>query len=381
MLRIPIISRNWFPSIRGGAERFISVLADLLCNKNFEIIGITRYFPGFDKPKARHKLIYYLDKYPLPFVSSIRFSLWAARIVNRLGPDVVIVNGYWAEASPIFIRKNIPVIVVIHDVGLFRSEWARRHRFKHFLRVKILRRVVERADRIVVPVDSVKNDLVEFLGVSEDKIVVLGGEGVEGPMRFDHIDNDTFDIVQVGRFAPNKGQLVTLRAFRKVVRLIPNARLWLVGGKPIDKEHWKYFQRVKELADEINREMGKDNVVRIIVDAPDVSEYYRLADVCVASSVGEEGYGLVVAECMAYGKPVIASDIFRETGVASEDRALIYRRGDHEELANNIIKLYRDRKLYERLSRNALRYAKSVSWDRVADVFEEIIKEISGKER
>ncbi len=374
-MRTCVISRNWFPSVRGGAERFISVLADRLFARGFDVVGVTRYFPGFDEPRARHRLVYYLDRYPLPFVSSIRFSLWAARIVNHLGPDVVIVNGYWAEASPIFVRKDIPVIVVIHDVGLFRSEWAKKHKFKHFLRVRILRKVVERANRIVVPVDAVRNDLVRFLGVNEDKIVVLGGEGVEGPMRFDHIANDTFDIVQVGRFAPNKGQLITLKAFKIIIRKIPDARLWLVGGKPVDEEHRRYYRRVVELARRINEEQGMD-VVKIIVDAPDVSQYYRLADVCVASSVGEEGYGLVVAECMAYGKPVVASDIFKETGVADNDRALIYTRGDYEQLAKYVIKLYGDKSLYDILSKKGLEYAKTISWDKVASIFEKIIHEI-----
>jgi len=370
---IAIISRGWFCSIHGGSERFISKLGEELHRRGFRVVGVTRWLPSFAYPKAVHELRIFEDRNPKPLIASIRFSRWAANVVNKIRPDVVIVNCYWGEASPIFISGSTPVVAVIHDVGLFHSEWARRHRLKHFLRVQILKRVVRRVNAIVVPSETVKNDLVERLGADPSKIRVLGFEGVEGPFERVHEENEWFDIVQVGRFAPNKGQHILLEAFRRIAKEIPNARLWLVGGKGVDPEHIEYLNRVLRIAREINESLGEERV-RIFVDVPSVEPYYRVADVCVAPSIGEEGYGLTVVECMSFGKPVIASDIFLETGVVSSDRAYVVPRGDVEALAKTILHVYRNPvEAMEKASRG-LEYAKSCSWSRVADVFVELIK-------
>jgi len=370
---IAIVSRNWFPSVKGGAEKFISRLAEALFREGFDVIGITRYVRGYEEPRAVHRLIYYCDDRPLPIISSLRFSFWAARIVNRLRPDVVIVNSYWGEASPIFIDKKIPVISIIHDVGLFCSEWAKKHRLKHILRVFVLKRIVKRVKFIVVPMEAVKRDIVKYLGVCPSKIFVLGLEGVDGPFKWIHEENMYFDIVQVGRFAPNKDHITTLKAFQEVVKEIPNARLWLVGGRPLDPEHKHYFARIVALAKEINSSLGVE-AVRIIIDAPSVDPYYRLADVCIAPSIGEEGFGLTVVECMSYGKPVIASDVFVKTGVAASERCIIFRRGNYRELANEIKELYKNKELYRKLVNSGLAYAKKHNWSYVVEKFIEIIR-------
>ena len=375
-IRIVVISRNWYPSVKGGAEKFITRVSEKLWfHKDYEVIGITRYVSGFFPPRAGHKLLYYYEKHPIPIFSSLKFSLWASRITNLLKPDIVIVNSYWGEGSPIFIDKKIPVISIIHDVGLFRSEWARRHKLKHLLRVYVLKKVVKKARYIVVPTHVVKEDIVRFLKADPSKILVLGFEGVDGPFRRVHVNNGFFDIVQVGRFAPNKDHITTLKAFKEIVKEIPNARLWLVGGRPLDPEHELYFAKVKELVEEINRSLGFE-AVKIVVDAPSVDPYYRIADICVAPSIGEEGFGLTVVECMAYGKPVVASDIFVKTGVASPERCIVFKRGDYEALVDAVIRLYKDPYLYEKIANRGLEFSKKHSWDAVAKKIDNIIRKI-----
>ncbi len=372
---IAMVSRGWFCSIHGGSERFISKVAEKLSNRSFRVVGVTRWIPGFPYPRAVHELRVFEDRRPRPFIASLRFSWWAAKVVNELRPDVAIVNCYWGEASPILISRDIPVIAVIHDIGLFRSEWARRHRVKHFLRTQILKRIVSRVDAIIVPSKAVEKDLIKYLGADPARINVLGFEGVEGPFQYVHEDNDWFDIVQVGRFAPNKGQHILLKAFKRIASEIPRARLWLVGGKGVDPEHIEYLNRALTMAREINESLGEERV-KILVDVPSVEPYYRIADVCVAPSIGEEGFGLTIVECMAFGKPVIASDIFVETGVASSDRAYIVPRGDVEALAEAILHIYRNYEEAMEKARKGLEYAKNCSWDRVADVFIDVINKV-----
>ncbi len=375
MCRIILLSRGWYPFVHGGADKFIARLAEKLAERKYNVIAITRGNVDHLDLRLPYRLIIVRYKQNIPFLSSALFSRLSARIANKLRPDLVIVNGYWAEASPLFIDKKIPVLLIIHDVGLFRSSWIQKHKFKHWLRVFILRRNIIRAIKIVVPTELVKKDIIRFLKVNEKKIIVLGTEGVDGPYEYRSINNGFYDIVQIARFAPNKGQIFLLKAFNKVIREIPYARLWLVGGGPSSKEQLNYFRLIIKYAEKINAIIGTE-AVKIVVDADDVNKYFEIADVCVAPSLGEEGYGLALVECMAYGKPVIASPIFRQTGVADYDRAVIVDPMNIDEFAEAIIKLLKDKKLYRRLSSNALRYAKKCDWDMVADVFDRIIREI-----
>ncbi len=374
-MRIALVSRGWWPSVKGGSERFISKLGEELSRRGHEVVGVTRWFRGDERPEAPHKLVIKEEDRALPVVSSYLFSRWAAKVVNDLRPDAVIVNTYWGETSSTMISEEIPVIAVIHDVGLLHSELAKRHRLRHVLRMRALRKVTRRVDKIVVPTKRVMEDLTQYFGVEPSKIRVLGFEGVSGPFKRVLIENEYLDLLQVGRFAPNKGQLITLEAFRLAAREIPNAKLWLVGGKGLTSEHLEYLERVRALAKEINEELGRE-AVEVVVDAPEVSKYYELADVCVMSSIGEEGYGLTVVECMAYGKPVIASDVFKETGVASEERAFIYPRGNARELAKLILHVYRNPEDALAKAEKGLEYARGCSWGKVAEVFEEEIESV-----
>jgi len=305
------------------------------------------------------------------------FSRKAAKMANEVGPDVVIVNSYWGELSPLYIGKSIPVIAIIHDVGLFESEEARKHRFKYFLRVRILEKVVKRVEKIIVPSIAVKEDLMKYLFVEENKVFVLGFEGVDGPFKRVHDENDYFDIVQVSRFAPNKGQHITLEAFKHVMKVIPNARLWLVGGKGIGVEYIKYFENIAKIALRLNREAGRE-VVKVVVDADDVNPYYRIADVCVFPSISAEGYGLTVLECMAHGKPVIASSIFARTGVASEERAYILPSLTPKHVAETIVHVYKNYGDALKKAEKGLDYARKCSWRRVAEKISTVIGELLG---
>ncbi len=378
MTTIAIVSRSLWPFIKGGAEKFIYTLGQRLKSYGFNVLFITLSPGSIDKKSfSQENIIFIKNPFikPIPLVSSLYFSVIASIIVNILKPDAVIVNGYWGEASPSLISRHIPVVVVIHDVGLFTSEYARRNRIKYLLRKAVLTLTTRRAWAIVVPTSTVKKDLVKYLGVDPSKILVLGGEGVEGPFKREHIENKYFDVVHVGRFAPNKGQLVSLKAFREVVERIPNARLWLVGGLSSNIEHLKYYREVLVEAKKINESIGREAVV-IVVNAPSIEEYYRIADVCIAPSLAEEGYGLTIVECMAYGKPVIASDVFLETSVAARDRNIVVKRGSYEELARAIIRLYNDRKLYDSLSEKGLSYVRMLSWDNVALFFKKLLNKL-----
>ena len=376
--RIAVISRSLWPYVRGGAEKFIARLSEELRKLGFEVTIITRQAQRGDEEQLS-EILSVGPSFSLPLISSYMFSRRAAATVNRLNVDAVIVNTYWGEAAPLYIsrKKGRPVIIsIIHDVGLLHSSIAKRNIVKHVLRLRVLRGVVERSDLIVVPTDRVKFDLVNFFGASPEKVYVLGVEGVDAPFTRIHRDNEYFDVLQVARFAPNKGQEIVLKAVELVAEKIPNLRVWLVGGLGPGSSK-KYFEKVKRKAAEINRRLGRE-VVTIRVNVDDVSKYYELADICVAASVAEEGYGLIIPECLGYGKPVIASDLFAELGTARPEYAYIYPRYDVEALAQQLLHVYNHMDEALRKAETGMKVFSRAKWGNVARMVADRLLELLG---
>lgn len=351
-MRIGIIARTWFTSTKGGSERYIARLFEEL-RKNHEVKVIT-----FDRSEDKDVIQIKLPKISL--ITQVLFSFFASRKMNKIKPDVCLINQYWAEFSPLLLKA--PWIPIIHDVGLFYSRRAREHRLKHFVRTKILYKVTKKAKLMIVPSKLAATDLQTYLNVPLEKIKMIP-EGIDlthfKPFSVKH---QGVNVVCVGRIAPNKGQDILLRAFKLIKKKYPNSRLYLVGG--VSKYQRKYYKKLEKLVKTLKK---NDVVFTGYVSDEKLIEYYNLADIYVQPSIGEEGWGLTIAEAFACRKPVICADIFYRTGVADIDRTLIVKGGDPKELAKVIELLIEDEELRKKLAENGYKFAQKLSWGRMAD--------------
>jgi glycosyltransferase involved in cell wall biosynthesis len=109
-------------------------------------------------------------------------------------------------------------------------------------------------------------------------------------------------VVQVGLLRSWKGQDVALKALASLQPdLRARIRLWLVGEAPQDEA--SYADQLERFV----REEGLAESVSFLGFRSDVRELIGAADVVLHASTVPEPFGLVVAEGLAMGKPVIAS--------------------------------------------------------------------------
>ena len=101
-----------------------------------------------------------------------------------------------------------------------------------------------------------------------------------------------FTWLAVGRLAAQKDYPTLLAAFAQV----PDGRLLIAGQGPLSAQLQARCGR-----------LGLAERVRFLGVRLDIAELYRSADAFVLSSASE-GYGLVVAEAMASGLPVVVTD-------------------------------------------------------------------------
>ncbi len=98
-----------------------------------------------------------------------------------------------------------------------------------------------------------------------------------------------------------------------------------------------------------------------------LSEIYRIADICVVPSIWEEPFGLVTLEAMACGVPVVASNIggLKEI-IIDEKTGLLFTPGDSDSLKEKLKRLISDQRLREKIKELTRNYVVSkYSWDKV----------------
>ncbi len=114
-------------------------------------------------------------------------------------------------------------------------------------------------------------------------------------------------LLQVSRFDPWKDPLGVIDCYRLVKRHLPQVQLALVGSMASDDpEGWIYYDRTV-------RHAGEDFDIHILhnfhgVGHREVNAFQRVADVVIQKSL-REGFGLVVAEAMWKGKPVVGGKV------------------------------------------------------------------------
>lgn len=109
--------------------------------------------------------------------------------------------------------------------------------------------------------------------------------------------------------------------------------------------------------------------------AYELLEHYRKSDILLFPSLWE-GYGMVIAEAMANGLPVISSDIPTSRELIDDGvNGLLFKKEDHQDLAKCIKKLYNDKELYSEISINSIKRALSFNtWETTSIKILEFIK-------
>jgi glycosyltransferase involved in cell wall biosynthesis len=105
-------------------------------------------------------------------------------------------------------------------------------------------------------------------------------------------------ITMTARLDAIKDHDTLLRAFALVRRQLPNARLWLAGEGTR-----------QEALERLAAELGLGPSISFLGVRRSVGELLGQVDLFVFSTTAAEGFGIALAEAMAVGLPVVASDV------------------------------------------------------------------------
>ena len=289
--------------------------------------------------------------------SVVRSLALVPAALRRVGVDVF--HGMDHVGVPLVGRSG-RYVATVHDViALILPEtFTRRHRL--VVRTA-LGRVRQRADLVIVPSHAVERDVVQRLGVPDDRIVVTP-EGCEARFRptpcadvLARYGLPPRYVLAVGTLEPRKNLTALLHAFARLQRrggIDPALRLVLVGARG-----W-----LDEPIYETVRALGLDQRVHFagFVDDDDLPAVYSGAALFVFASL-YEGFGLPLLEAMACGVPVITSNVSAMPEVAGGAALLVDPR-DVDDLAAAIARLLRDDALRDRLRGAGIARARQFPW-------------------
>ncbi len=214
--------------------------------------------------------------------------------------------------------------------------------------------------RIAVSEDA-RRTLVEHLG--GDPVLIPNGVFVD---RFaaarprDEWCSEGGTLVFLGRVdEPRKGLATLFAALPEVLRRRPRARL-LVAGPSNNGDS-------EDLLAAMAPEVRKAVTMLGQVDDADKASLLRSADVYVAPNTGGESFGIVLAEAMAAGAVVVASDLDAFRRVLDGGRCgVLVPVGDAAALAGTLVQVLADQPLRDRLRASAREVVARYDWGTVA---------------
>jgi glycosyltransferase involved in cell wall biosynthesis len=176
-----------------------------------------------------------------------------------------------------------------------------------------------------------------------------------------------FVLIHVARFWPEKAHDFLLEAFRDVVKLRPQAQLWLLGVGPL-------FGQVQRLVEE----MGLTESVKFLGFRSDLEEIIALADLQIHPS-DDEGVPLAICAGMAAGMPIVATQVGGLGEVIRHDvSGVLVEKRQKEQLVRAVVELMDQPDRRALLGRQAARfieeeYSLRSATARVERVYEELV--------
>lgn len=177
--------------------------------------------------------------------------------------------------------------------------------------------------------------------------VTMAAVGEEEVTMRAELGGPSFRILCSGRINPPvKGQDVLVEAMRKVLDMGIPVETSIVGDVFPGREHLKSALQ-KKIAG-----LDLEDKVEIAGFQDDIVPWIDGSDLVVVPSRHPEGFGIVILEAFARGKPVIGSNIGGIPEIIKDgENGLLVPPGDADALASAIIRLYREPDLRKRLSR------------------------------
>jgi glycosyltransferase involved in cell wall biosynthesis len=288
-------------------------------------------------------------------------------LLLKENPDIIHAHGYQVFTTDAALTvskiKKIPLVLTLH--GFPRGFDKLTHR-AHFNLIG--KETLKRAKKIISVSRMVAHEF-RVIGVPKEKIAIIpNGVDLEeykqlpiGDLfrkRLDIKENEKV-VLTIGRLEKIKGFQYLIKALPSIIKEVGSTKLVIAGPD------FNYGAKLKKLAEETN---VQDNVIFYgPINGKEKFEAFSAANIVAVPSL-YEGFGMLLLEAMAAGKPLVATN----TGAAPEiiqngKNGILANLGNVEDLAGKIIKLLSDDQLMYLISQESRKTVEAFDWEKVSE--------------
>jgi N-acetyl-alpha-D-glucosaminyl L-malate synthase BshA len=295
---------------------------------------------------------------------------FAPKLISLLlkeNPDIIHAHGYQVFTTDAALMaskiKKTPLVLTLHGFPRGFDKPANRAYFN-----LIGKETLKKAKKIISVSHMVAREF-KAIGVSEKKIAIIpNGIDLEeykqlptGDLfrkRLEIKENEKL-VLTIGRLEKIKGFQCLIKALPSIIREVGSTKL-VIAGPDFD-----YAAKLKRLAGETN---VQDHVIFYgPINGKEKFEAFSAADIVAVPSL-YEGFGILLLEAMAAGKPLVATN----TGAAPEiiqngKNGVLAALGDVEDLAGKIIKLLSDDQLMYLIGQESRKTVEAFNWEKISE--------------
>ncbi len=291
----------------------------------------------------------------------------------RFKPDIVHLQGaqhpavYLILCGLIRLFCKAPFVYTPQDVlpnhkGKFHIQ-AFRHLYKQF-------------DHIFLNTSNNQQDIVKLFQVSANKISILSIPDLlafltdELSPKIPPMPGAKHVLLCFGLIEPRKGIHTLIEAMPEVISQLPDTLLFIVG-KPLEPIQ-PYQNSIAEL-----QLQAHVKLVPEYVSFEDMAGYFYSSDIVILPYYSGWNSG-VISSAFSFKKPVIATDVAGFKDVIEDGKTgVIVPPKDAKSLAEQIVKLLKNKQMQAELIANAVESVKANSWEKIAEDTIEIYKKIT----
>lgn len=246
------------------------------------------------------------------------------------------------------------------------------------------KKIIDTTSQFICVSEYIKNRLSSYLELDSNKFKVLRN-CVNEELFNSNIDNEKkktirekygfkssdFVMIFTGRIVPEKGVLELVKALKQADN--KNIKLLIVGSA------LNALSSKTEYQNQIEKEIDKigDNIKFTgFVEYKKIFELYNAADIAVMPSVWNDPAPLSVIESIMCGLPIITTNSGGIPEYVNLKNAIVLDRENNlvDNLAENILKVYKDKELQKSMSKESIKLSKEMNVKTYYQNFKNLVK-------
>lgn len=308
------------------------------------------------------------DNKHLSVAKKIKFSgkKWLYRCINKYFAIRAIKKNDFDIFHPTYFDPYFlkylkkPFVVTIYDMT--HEKYSGFHKYDKTIENKKI--VAEKADKIIAISENTKKDIVELLGISEEKVevVYLAFDSKKDSVQIRNFDEPY--ILFVGQRKGYKNFEVLVSELKGLL-LETNTTLLCAGGGDFS-----------ELELDLFRKYGVTDKIKYVNINKNINSLYSNA-ICFIYSSLYEGFGIPILEGFSNECPVILSNrsCFPEIGV---DACLYFDPDNSGDLEHKVRMIMENKELRDKMISRGNKRFKDFSWHKTAINTCEVYKSVLG---